>query len=95
MRPTVFIPALILALGPLDAAAHDFYARECCTDHDCRPAAPGEVVQTPNGCASFRRDEVFPSWATRRSPDGRIHRCTKDADPAAMTICLYVPDLGM
>ena len=95
MRATIVIPILILALGPFDAAAHDFYARECCTGHDCRLAAPGEVLSTPNGWRVVPTGEVFPQWATRRSPDGRIHRCTKDADPTAMTICLYVPDLGM
>jgi hypothetical protein len=82
----------LLAAGPADA--HDFYARECCSGRDCRPAEPGEVVAEPGGWRVVPTGELVPQWATRRAPDGRIHRCTKDGDPHALTICLYVPDPG-
>jgi hypothetical protein len=82
----------LLAAGP--AGAHEFYARECCSDHDCRPAESGEVVAEPGGWRILPTGEYIPQWATRRAPDGRIHRCTKDGDPHALTICLYVPDPG-
>jgi hypothetical protein len=87
----------VTALGLLVAApagAHDFYARECCSGRDCRPVGPGEVVAEPGGWRIVPTGEFIAQWATRRAPDGRIHRCTKDADPSALTICLYVPDPG-
>jgi hypothetical protein len=90
LRTLVFL----VLMAPRLAQAHDFYARECCTDHDCRPAFDGEVTRSKDGWLVTPTGELFPQWATRHSPDGRIHRCSKDADPKAMTICLYVPDLG-
>ena len=86
--------AILLMIVPLEASAHDFYARECCSGHDCRVAADGEVVPDQGGWRIKPTGELFPTWATRHSPDGRIHRCTKDADPGNITICLYVPDVG-
>jgi len=91
----IMVLAMVLTCGPVEAEAHDFYARECCNDHDCRPAMSGEVVQVPQGWRIIPTGEIVPQWATRRSPDGRIHRCSKDADPKALTICLYVPDVAM
>jgi hypothetical protein len=91
----VVVLALISCCLAGGASAHDFYARECCSGHDCRPADPGEVVAAPNGWRVVPTGEFIPRWATKRAPDGRIHRCTREGDPAAMTICLYVPDVAM
>lgn len=94
MRRPLLIIAGLLAAGT--AAAHDGYPPECCSDHDCRPAAPDEVeVQADGRYRVVPTNEVFARWQVRPSFDGRFHRCLYDRSNArSRTFCLLVPAHG-
>jgi hypothetical protein len=77
LAPFLVSTALLAAPG---AYAHDWYPRECCSNHDCAPADTvlrrddGSYLVTSRGMsASIPAD--YPKW--RKSPDGRIHVCIR------------------
>lgn len=96
MKPwPILLVACLAWVGP--AAAHDIYQRgdlrECCHDHDCRAAAPGEIVEQDDGTFLVTpTGEVFSRHRVKASPDGRYHRCLYDpSNPVSRTFCVLVP----
>lgn len=84
--------AIALLVGILigRAASHEWYPTECCSGHDCTPAAPGRIGVTAQGYVVDGRFTV-PFAEARRSLDGRYHVCF----PAPDTLrCLFVPPAG-
>lgn len=89
----------ILAIGGQCAMAHNAmgwaYDWSCCSDHDCRPADDGEVVQEGDGWRVVPTGETFDIFHVQFAPDGRYHRCTViPNDRGSETRCLYVPHPG-
>lgn len=81
------------------AWSHDWYDAICCDDQDCRPAAPGEVVERDGGYLIRATGEHFPYKAARVSQDSDFHVCQfttssgafSQSVPVVKTRCLYVP----
>lgn len=85
----VWIAAVAVFWGLVTAPAwaHDFYPWECCSARDCYELTDAEVEILPEGIKIRSTGEVIPHEAiTRRSPDGKWHRCSKQGDRAAPTI---------
>lgn len=77
-----------------DAEGHEFYETDCCNDRDCAPAAPGDVVEGPNGyeIKSLGITVPYNDEKVRQAPDGQFHIC---ATPTMKHfLCLYVPGRG-
>jgi hypothetical protein len=95
IRPALAVLALA---GP--AAAHDWYPWACCSDKDCAPVAvPADLRATPQGWHIPASGETIPFEDPRirlTPPEGggEFHRCSVAGDPAARTICLFVPVTG-
>ena len=80
------------------ANAHDWYPKECCSDHDCMPA--DRVVASNRGgrvvTVGQQRIEVPRGFRVRSSPDHQVHICFRIiADPSegvfAIPLCLFLP----
>lgn len=76
-----------------------WYPSECCSMNDCYALDPLDVKVTPKGYFLPRTNEVVPYSQARKSPDGKYHKCTSDADPDEPLIhpenkpmCLFTPD---
>lgn len=88
---------LLALVAAMPAEGHDLYdrpdLRECCHDHDCRVAAPGEIVEQDDGTFLVApTGEVFSRHRVKASPDGRYHRCLYDpSNPRSRTFCVLVP----
>ena len=88
---------ILLSFYAGTASAHDIYnrrdLRECCHDHDCRTAAPGEIVQQEDGTfLVVPTGEIFARHRVKASPDGHFHRCLYDrSNPESRTFCVLVP----
>jgi hypothetical protein len=96
------VPLLVAAgtalIGGAPANAHDWYPKECCSNHDCMPAdrigtdiRGGRVV-----VVGQERIWVPRSFQVRSSPDHQIHICFRViADPLegvfAIPLCLFMP----
>jgi hypothetical protein len=82
----------VLALAG-SALAHGRYPPECCSDHDCRPALPGEIEMMPDGrFLVVPTGEIFTRSQVRPSFDGHFHRCLYDPSKAvSRTFCVLVP----
>ena len=105
------IRALALFLGlTLPAAAHEWYAWNCCHDRDCRPLPDGAVEEYVEGDRSFyvvsipgRGEPVLMEQSDPRvkqvpigHDDGQtFHICTTAGAPDTMVLCLYVPGRGV
>lgn len=76
------------------ASAHSWYPSECCSNRDCMPADGIEVdvrgdLQVRVGTT---RIWIPRGFATRASPDNRMHICYHIDDfTFAMPLCLFVP----
>lgn len=88
----VVVWALAVLLGILigRAVGHEWYPTECCSGHDCTPAAPGRIGVTAQGYVVDGRFTV-PFAQARRSLDGRYHVCFPAPD---ILRCLFVPPAG-
>lgn len=86
MKRAAFALALLLSTP---ASAHEWYEFECCHDDHCRPAKPGEWVETPQG---WQSKGLLVPWSDERlrpSRDGQVHPCYGyDGE----LLCLYVPE---
>ena len=94
-RGVAALAAILAGAATPTATAHSFYDSACCSDHDCHPAEPGEVVPVEHGWKVVPTGEVFTEGMVFHSPDGRFHRCSEDGRRDGRTICLYVPDFAM
>ncbi len=84
----VFFLVVVFIAG---AYAHEWYPRECCTDHDdCRPVA----------CSTIEREGQIWIYTPSRnrftksnaSPDGACHVCIGKNGASQ---CLFMPNVGM
>ncbi|MGA0598590.1 hypothetical protein [Enterovirga sp. CN4-39] len=73
--------------------AHGGYPRDCCADHDCRPALLGEIEALQDGrYLVVPTGEIFTRFQARPSFDENFHRCLYNpADPKSRTFCILVP----
>lgn len=93
-----------MALGALlhAATAHEApsgfrYLSSCCSDQDCRPADPGEIVPVSGGWHVVPSNLYVVSNDHRihESPDGRFHICNiRAGDRTSGFWCLYIPAHG-
>lgn len=94
--------AILAAMLPSIAFAHDAptgwsYPLECCASYDCAEIADADVTPLPQGWGVKATGETIAYEKTRRSPDGRFHRCSKffaNPNQPDKTICLFAPDMG-
>ena len=94
--------ALFVLSGGEYAGAHDApsgfrYPSYCCSETDCRPADPGEIVAVSGGWHVVPSNTyVAPNdHRIHDSPDGRFHICNITAgDRASGFWCLYIPPHG-
>ncbi|MGI9482089.1 MAG: hypothetical protein ACR2OR_07000 [Hyphomicrobiales bacterium] len=91
------------------ALAHGWYDRTCCSDNDCRPANPGEVVGVDGGyevvVGEVRYRVANRDTRVRPSLDGGFHVCIINqfswSDGGGIVLdyphlqCLYVPKSGV
>ena len=90
LREALIAAALTLAAP---ASSHDFYPRDCCSGHDCRPALSGEIEALADGrYLVVPTGEIFTRSQVRPSFDDGFHRCLYNpANPVSRTLCLFVP----
>lgn len=80
----------ILAVLIGGAISHEWYPTECCSGHDCAPAARERIEQTPQGYIVDGRHFVS-NGEVKRSMDGRYHVCFPTQH---ILRCLFVPPEG-
>lgn len=98
----------LLSCGPKESLSHDWYDRECCSDRDCRPANPGEVIEKDGGywIESSKEHLKYDNPKVRHtSQDNQFHLCqwqdqrqisrNYHIPGSTLTRCLYVPNVGM
>lgn len=94
-QPHILVASLILlAALALPAAAHSWYPRECCSNHDCTPADAIGIDQRGDTFVMVgqRRIWVPKGFASRPSQDHRIHICFRvDETNFPMPLCLFLP----
>lgn len=86
-----------LAICPPFAAAHEFYATDCCSDKDCAPYPAESVTIEPGGYRLHTGELIgYRDPRIRQSPDGRFHLCAISLSPGEKPLvrCLYVPPTG-
>jgi hypothetical protein len=89
---------IFLFAGNGPVRAHDWYPIECCARNDCRPAG-GVDVNGRGGMDVIVGDlriGIPEDFATRLSPDNRIHICFRtygdtDGSITVIPICLFLP----
>jgi hypothetical protein len=103
---TRWIWALLIPLaGP--AQAHDWYAPNCCSGHDCHPLEDSEVKELPQGWGTPSGVVGYQDKRVKPSQDGRFHICVVEIDASPYMFspkgrrtsftsirCLYVPPRG-
>lgn len=95
MSPFLRLVTLLLALGPVPAAAHDWYPVDCCSGHDCFPIADGAVEDLGDGRWRVRESgAILPAGKIRVSQDGRRHLCTRTGTLAGEPLCGFDPPRG-
>lgn len=78
----------------LQANAHSWYPKECCSNRDCQPAAGLYSDARGDTIVRVGRQQflVPPDLRRRPSPDGRIHVCIQyDEFGLQYPVCLFVP----
>lgn len=73
------------------------YLSSCCSDQDCRPADPGEIVPVSGGWHVVPSNIYVVSNDHRihESPDGRFHICNVEAGNRKSAFwCIYIPAHG-
>lgn len=98
----VIVLALIVQGLVSIARAHEApsgfrYLSSCCSDQDCRPADPGEIVPVSGGWHVVPSNIYVVSNDHRihESPDGRFHICNiRAGDRTSGFWCLYIPAHG-
>lgn len=90
---------LAIATSAIDATAHSWYPKECCSNYDCVPA--DALVMTEGGgrivVVGHTQISIPEGFTARASPDGRIHICFRtlageqNGDPNFLPLCLFVP----
>lgn len=86
--------ALLFAMLPGIALAHEWYPNECCSSADCIAIRADQVTPEHKGWRIKATGEVMPYSTTRMSPDGQFHRCSPffgDSTRADTTLCLFAP----
>lgn len=96
----ILVLAAVLATScALEAAAHSWYPKECCSNRDCAPAdhmttdARGDRIVV----VGARRVWIPDGLTAGSSPDGRVHICFRvvagelDNSTFMVPICLFVP----
>lgn len=89
----VFLLVICAFLFAIPAKPMGWYDAACCNNKDCRPAAKGEIVFTPDGwyIKQFNQTLKPDEWAVKKSKDHRMHIC----ETATRARCIYVPDPGI
>ena len=81
---------LVLLASP--AAAHSFYDKSCCADHDCHPVPCERITMVAGGFEYRAYDNAtyfFTRDKLRVSPDGDCHACVHNESHSAT--CVYLP----
>ena len=100
----LFLAVVYLFVKP--AAAHDWYAWNCCHDRDCRELPDGAVRETDGGYVVSipgRPEPVVIGYGDKRikmvpaeHDDGQtFHICTTAGAADTMVLCLYTPGRGV
>jgi hypothetical protein len=83
-----------LTFSSAPARAHDWYPKECCSNHDCAPVeSVSQLVPAGGGLpllvvtSKFGRANIPHDFPIRKSKDGRMHICMSDVD----LICFFMP----
>jgi len=85
--------AVAFVVFMLRASAHSWYDFDCCSDNDCAPITPDDVVTTPNGYRIKGTWTVpYDAPQIRPSRDNDFHVCEY---PKGTVRCLYVPTGGV
>lgn len=76
--------ALVLLWGCAirTATSHSWYPPVCCSDHDCRPVACDDLVETNDGGYRYLSDEGNVSYRrdqVKLSQDRKCHVCFSSA----------------
>ena len=90
---------VVTSFQPSSIAAHEWYPKECCNDHDCVPVESVERVVPSGGgepylvVKSTRGNAVIRSnFPVRQSKDGRMHICIGHYDrDESEPICFFAP----
>jgi len=98
LRTKTVLFAFALAAFSCTARSHEWYPYECCAGGDCYAISPNEVEGLPDGSWRIKATgEVFAGpnadslRKVRFSPDGGFHRCSKNRDRKAASLCLFIP----
>ena len=104
----VHVITAALAIAGSAAAEQAPYHSHCCPERDCRPARPGEIIETAAGYFIPALRETVPAGDARVlvSADARFHLCARTRAHPGMAWsqsyallfhkqvkCLYVPAL--
>lgn len=99
--PNQYLKEFIL-LNPY-AHAHEWYPAICCSERDCMPINPADLVATPDGWKVMTNGEIIPydSNKIKRRPLNAPpeaytspHVCFKNGDIKAEVICVYPMEQG-
>jgi hypothetical protein len=97
---TSLVVALLATASALPAAAHSWYPKECCSNHDCMMADRIETDARGDRIVIVgdRRIWIPPSLPVRSSPDGHVHICFGvfagpwlDTHAVDYVFCLFLP----
>lgn len=92
MRLTLAAMAVVAMLSA--AHAHSFYARECCSERDCKPYAKENIEETSAGFLIKPLGEFIPrdNSKIKFSHDEDYHLCRSEV--TGYVLCLYIPNSG-
>jgi hypothetical protein len=82
---------VLVGFGTSLAHSHEFYAKECCHEHDCHPVECGEINTVEGGWVWNTWKIFFNKASFRVSPDGRCHVCVHKDDIVPNGLCIYLP----
>lgn len=95
---TVFLFVSALVVLSSAARTHEWYPYECCAGGDCYAISPNEIEGLPDGSWKIKATgEIFAGpnanslRKVRFSPDGGFHRCSRNRDRKAASLCLFIP----
>lgn len=92
------LPSMLSGPAQAHEAPSGFrYLSSCCSDQDCRPADPGEIVPVSGGWHVVPSNLYVVSNDHRihESPDGRFHICNVEAGNRKSAFwCIYIPAHG-
>jgi len=67
---------------------HGWYPTECCGQHDCKPIACDQLVETRNGWLYLPTGNEFTPYQVRPSQDRYCHVCLGQTDKRSL--CAFI-----